>query len=216
MEKVLVTPRTVFESVGSFQGFNPDSEKYLNAILKEGNNFFMDRPAAEEDPTHKQLIPYIVVSRDNKFLVYTRGGKGTEKRLHAKKSIGIGGHINPVDQSDNASTGIVWAGYFAGLQRELHEELKIETSNIIGYTHAGIINDDGTPVSSVHLGCVHVVHLFQGAVASNEEAIQDVQFLSVEELVEMRDQLESWSQIYLDYTVEYRRQRREEEARAAA
>jgi predicted NUDIX family phosphoesterase len=93
MEHVLVIPRSLFDSLGSFQGFHPDAPRYLPALLDTQNNFFMERPAAEIDCTHKQLIPYSIFHHAGRYLCYTRGGKSGEKRLVAKRSIGIGGRI---------------------------------------------------------------------------------------------------------------------------
>src|SRR6478672_7896468 len=120
MEQVLVIPRSLFDSLGSFQGFEPGAGRYLQAMLAPGANFFMERPAAEVDPTHKQLIPYSIFHHQGKYLVYTRGGSSGEKRLVAKKSIGIGGHINPVDQH---SDGLGETMYFNAVEREMAEEL---------------------------------------------------------------------------------------------
>ena len=58
MEHVLVITRALLDQLGSFQGFQPEVNRYLEAMLAPGANFFMERPAAELDPTHKQLIPY--------------------------------------------------------------------------------------------------------------------------------------------------------------
>jgi predicted NUDIX family phosphoesterase len=97
MEHVLVITRALLDQLGSFQGFQPDAERHLHAMLAPGANHFMERPAAENDPTHKQLIPYAVFHHAGRYLTYTRGGSSGEKRLVAKRSIGIGGHINPID-----------------------------------------------------------------------------------------------------------------------
>ena len=112
MEHVLVIPRALFDKLGSFQGFQPEADRYLPAMLDPGNNFFMERPTAELDPTHKQLIPYSIFHHAGRLLCYTRGGKSGEKRLVAKRSVGIGGHINPVTLlfPRGVSAGYAWAG----------------------------------------------------------------------------------------------------------
>ncbi len=56
-EQILVVPRSLFDNLGSFQGLTTDTERYVPALLDPSNNFFMDREAAEEDPSHKQIIP---------------------------------------------------------------------------------------------------------------------------------------------------------------
>ena len=194
MEHVLVIKRSLFDSLGSFQGFCGDVERYLSAFLEPGNNFFMERPAAELDPTHKQLIPYTLFHHAGRYLVYTRGGSSGEKRLVAKNSVGIGGHINPVDAAQDELGETM---YYNGVEREMAEEL------VIGGTHTqkviGLINDDATEVGSVHLGVVHFFDLSSDDVKSNEDAIQDLRFHTLEELHAMRDQLETWSQICVDH-----------------
>lgn len=194
MEHVLVIPRSLLDQLGSFQGFQPEVERYLGAMLAPGANFFMERPAAELDPTHKQLIPYSIFHHSGRYVCYTRGGKSGEKRLVAKRSVGIGGHINPVDQSHD---GLGESMYFNSIEREITEEL------VIGGTHTqeviGLINDDSSEVGSVHLGVVHRFELSSDEVKSNEDAIQDLRFYTLAELRATRDELETWSQIIVDH-----------------
>jgi len=199
MEHVLVIPRSLFDSLGSFQGFQPDVERYLPAMLDPANNFFMERPAAENDPTHKQIIPYSLFRHQGRLLCYTRGGKGGEKRLHAKRSVGIGGHINPVDQTQ-AHLGE--QTYFNGVEREITEELRITGGH--SQRVLGLLNDDSNEVGQVHLGVVHLFELETDAVESNEEAIQDLQFVPLEELVAGADQLETWSAICVQHLASVR------------
>ena len=194
MEHVLVVTRALLDQLGSFQGFQSEVNRYLNAMLAPGANFFMERPAAELDPTHKQLIPYSIFHHEGRYLCYTRGGKSGEKRLVSKRSVGIGGHINPVDQSHD---GLGETMYFNSIEREITEEL------VIGGTHTqsviGLINDDSSEVGSVHLGVVHRFELSSAEVSSNEDAIQDLQFFTLAELKTKYNELEAWSQIILNY-----------------
>lgn len=194
MEHVLVIPRALFNTLGSFQGFQPGAERYLHAMLAPGANFFMERPSAEQDPTHKQLIPYSIFHHSGRYLCYQRGGSSGEKRLVAKRSLGIGGHINPVDQ---ARDGMGETMYFNSLERELAEELVLQGTH--SQRVIGLINDDSSEVGSVHLGVVHLFDLSDAGVSSNEDAIQDLRFLTLEELRARREELETWSQICLDH-----------------
>src|SRR5216117_4200361 len=98
-ENVLVIKRSLFDELGSFQGLNFEPEKYLKAILSRGSNFFIPRPDAEKDPAYKQIIPYALIAFENTILHYVRGKKAGEQRLIAKGSIGIGGHMNEIDES---------------------------------------------------------------------------------------------------------------------
>src|SRR5438093_11556227 len=99
IENVLVIRRSLFDQLGAFQGLNFDPEKYLDAILSRGSNFFIPRPEAESNPDYKQIIPYALLVFQNTLLHYVRGKKAGEQRLIAKGSIGIGGHMNEADES---------------------------------------------------------------------------------------------------------------------
>jgi predicted NUDIX family phosphoesterase len=193
-EQILVVKRELFDSLGAFQGINTDVNRYYPALLDPSNNFFIDRAAAEEDPSHKQLIPYALFHYQGKFLNYQRGKSGGEARLHAKRSLGIGGHINPVDTRDD-HLGL--ETYMAGVEREIEEELNINgkhTQKIVA-----VLNDDSNEVGKVHLGVVHLFELESDDVNSNEDSIADLKFSTITELQgEMRDSLESWSQFCVD------------------
>jgi len=193
MEHVLVIPRALFDSLGTFQGFQPDADRFLQAMLAPGANFFMERPAAETDPSHKQLIPYSIFHHAGRYLCYQRGGSSGEKRLVARRSLGVGGHINPVDQSCD---GMGMTMYFNSLERELAEELVLTGAR--SQRVIGLINDDSSEVGRVHLGVVHLFDLDNDDVASNEDAIHDPRFMTLDELRSRRDELETWSQICLD------------------
>src|SRR6202171_6789203 len=97
-ENILVVKRMLFDELGSFHGLNFEARKYLDAILSRGNNFFLPRKQAENDPTHKQIIPYALLAFRDKVLFYVRGKKAGEQRLVAKGSIGIGGPIKQGEQ----------------------------------------------------------------------------------------------------------------------
>jgi predicted NUDIX family phosphoesterase len=62
----------------------------------------------------------------------------------------------------------------------------------------GLINDDATPVGSVHLGIVHVLELQVPEVESREADLLECGFQSSEKLLAEREQFETWSQIALD------------------
>jgi len=192
-ENVLVVKRSLLDELGSFQGLQRDAGRYLEAFLKRENNYFLPRSRAEDDPSHKQIIPYAVFTHAGKILHYVRGAKSGEKRLVAKGSIGIGGHINDDDES---LFSFDLSAYRAAVHREIEEELKFEG----GYEDrvVGLINDDSTEVGQVHLGVVHLVTLDHANVSAGEKAIAELGFLDPAELRERRDRLETWSQIVLD------------------
>ena len=77
-ENILVIKRSLFDELGKFHGLNFEPHKYLEAILSRGNNFFLPRAKAENDPTHKQIIPYVLLACGDKVLHYVRGKKAGE------------------------------------------------------------------------------------------------------------------------------------------
>jgi len=192
-ENILVVRRSLFDELGAFQGLNFEPRRYLDALLSRGNNFFLARGKAETDPTHKQIIPYVLISCAGRVLYYVRGKKAGEQRLVAKGSIGIGGHMNDTDESLFA-----WdeAAYRAGVEREVNEEIRIDSpfeDKIVA-----LLNDDATEVGQVHLGIVHVFKLAEPKVEKREAMITNLSFLTPEELEQRRETLESWSQYCLD------------------
>lgn len=193
MENVLVIRRSLFDELGSFHGLNFEPEKYLKAILSRGSNFFIPRPEAETNPAYKQIIPYALIAFQKTVLHYVRGKKAGEQRLVAKGSIGIGGHMNEADESLFAMDE---EAYRAGVEREVNEEIKIDTpfeDQIVA-----LLNDDSTEVGHVHLGIVHIFKLKEPNVQKREAMITGLTFLTKEELVACRESLESWSQICVD------------------
>src|ERR1700720_2735278 len=192
-ENILVVKRSLFDELGSFQGLNFEPQKYLAAILSRGSNFFLPRSQAENDPAHKQIIPYALLAWEDRVLYYVRGKKAGEQRLVAKGSIGIGGHMN---ESDESLFAIDEAAYRAGVEREVNEEVKIDTK--FEDRIVALLNDDTTEVGQVHLGIVHVFKLAEPKVEKREAMITNLAFLDKNELMARRDSLETWSQICLD------------------
>lgn len=193
-ENVLVVRRAVFDQLGSFHGLNFEPQRYLDAMLARGNNHFLARGAAENDPGHKQIIPYALLVCGDRVLHYVRGKKAGEQRLVAKGSIGIGGHMNQEDE-------LLWAwdeqAYRAGVEREVNEEVKISTP--FADRIVALLNDDTTEVGRVHLGVVHVFRLEEAKVQKRESMITNLAFLTKSELQERRENLETWSQICVDH-----------------
>jgi predicted NUDIX family phosphoesterase len=190
-EQVLVVPRVLFDKIGAFEGILTHGlDAAVAQLLDPANHFFMDRAAAEEDPSHKQLIPYCIFRCGDKILHYTRGKAGGESRLYAKISVGVGGHVNPVD-TDGGKTGS--AAYHAAVTREIEEELDLPEEH--EHHIIALLNDESNAVGQVHLGIVHLVDLKSDAVASREDALLDLGFSPLSELdSSLFDRLETWSQ----------------------
>jgi predicted NUDIX family phosphoesterase len=195
-EQVLVVQRKVFESAGAFNGLAFDIQKYIEKIFVPGVPRFMSRPVAEKDPSFKQLIPYVIMTCGGKYLSYVRGKRAGETRLVAKRSLGIGGHINPVDADNSTLFAYLYENYLTAVKREVVEEVSIET----GYKDKviALLNDDNNEVGQVHLGIVHLWTLDEPKVNKKEQMITQMGFMSIPELREVRDTMETWSQICFD------------------
>lgn len=193
-EQILVIPTSVFHQCGHFQGFNDDTARYLHRILDPKVTQYRPRDLMEQDPSFKQLIPYCIFRHraddgSVSLFQYTRGKGQGESRLHAKGSIGIGGHISSLDADDDSP-------YNKGMQRELDEEVTIGCEFV---QHCvGLINDDENEVGKVHLGVVHVFDVVQPLVTANEVEIEGAGFEPLESILSRKEQFESWSQICLE------------------
>lgn len=193
-EEILVVPRSLLDELGAFQGIMTEVDRYVPALLDPGNNFFMDRAAAEEDPGHKQIIPYALFRHGDRYLHYVRGSSGGESRLHAQGSLGIGGHINPVDEREDH---LGRATYLAGVEREIEEELELEGE--LSHRIVALLNDDSNAVGQVHLGVVHLFELSCDRVSAREDALAHLQFRTIEELRgPLFESLESWSRFCVE------------------
>ncbi|MCA9128147.1 MAG: phosphoesterase [Planctomycetales bacterium] len=193
-ENVLVVPEQRLCLLGNFKGFRPFCADAFNALLDPEYMQFQPRSSVEDDPTFKQLIPYAVLQTevDGELLVFQyRRGKGQgEKRLHALRSIGIGGHISRED-ADGEDL------YRSGMLRELDEEVLIETP----YTDelVGFIYDDTSPVGRVHLGVVHRLRLETPAARNRESELVESGFAPVSDMKLQLDEFETWSQLCLTH-----------------
>ena len=192
-ENVLVVPTSGIAPLlaGSFTAANPD--RCLEYIL--ANHSFRSRAIVEDDPGFKQIIPYVVVRHENRYLLARRTNRQTESRLHGKYSIGIGGHINDTEKFATDQNVIE-----AGLERELDEEIHLlgrrQSLNLVG-----IISDDSTPVGQVHLGLVFLLETDSAEFTVNEADLMTVEWATVEKLRECHAQMETWSQIVLEQVI---------------
>jgi predicted NUDIX family phosphoesterase len=189
-ERVLVVPAAVFHQAGAFQGFSRDVDRYLPRLLDPAHLSYRPRSEVEGDPSFKQLIPYVVLRCGEQVFHYTRGQRGTEARLRALRSVGVGGHIS---QDDSTLFG---DPYRDGMLREVAEEVYLESE----YTErcVGLINDDSNAVGQVHLGIVHVFELAEPRVRRREQVLTKSGFAPLAELRAQRDEFETWSQFVLD------------------
>lgn len=195
-ELVMALPRAVLFEPGYFQGLQVGGGAWLVKLFDPRNSRFLPRAAAEQDPEWKQVIPYVILTHEDRVFCYRRGQRSTETRLRALYSVGLGGHIRHTDDSLFTAPGR--AAYDAALERELAEEVEIGAP-IIEDRLVGLINDDQTPVGQVHIGLVHVRRLAVPVVRPREQKIAAPRFASVPELLgDASVELETWSRLCLE------------------
>ncbi|MEG1789044.1 MAG: NUDIX domain-containing protein [Oscillospiraceae bacterium] len=168
---------------GLISGVGEDILKIVNE-----KHEFLPRPEAEEDPGYKQIIPYVAVTRGDEVFVLRRLKKGGEARLHGLLSVGVGGHINPADDTRDEAL-------MRGLRREVDEEISVE--KILRLTPKGVINDDSNAVGGVHLGFFFTMEI-SGEVTVRETEKLSGEWVKTSELCKLKDQLENWSQIVME------------------
>lgn len=184
MENVLTVKRELIAEFIPQKGITTENcGKMVNIIL---NNFeFLPRPEAESDPSHKQIIPYVVICRGDEVFFTRRLKKGGEARLHGLLSLGVGGHIN--SETDGCGADVL----FRGMKREIEEEVSIESMGEM--TPCGIINDDTTEVGSVHLGLFYTLEVTGEVYVLETEKLEGF-WVKRADMAGLSEQMETWSQ----------------------
>ena len=208
MEFVFVVPRSAlfpefyphglirFQDAPAAEASCLSRHSFEAALAREG--FFVERSVAERTPAWKQIIPYTLVQCGERVLVTRRTKKGGEARLHDKHSIGIGGHINPVDLEPGALRNPLPAG----ARREIAEELDVRGATEL--RAIGVLNDDSNSVGAVHVGVVHVLRV-EGSVEVREHDQLEGRLVTARELRELADRganLETWTKLLLPHLEE--------------
>src|SRR5438477_11953051 len=98
-----------------------------------------------------------------------------------------------MNEADESLFAMDKQAYRAGVEREVNEEIKIDTK--FDDRIVALLNDDTTEVGQVHLGIVHVFKLTEPKVEKREAMITGLAFLTKTELVDRRESLESRAQI---------------------
>lgn len=138
----------------------------------------------EEDPTYKQLISYVIaVDENDNILIYTRLTGGGETRLHGQSSIGVGGHMNPINGKTSQEL------LEENTLRELKEELGLTPTKLelIGY-----VNDDTNSVGQVHFGLVYIADVKRSEINITETDTLEIDFVDMDHLPE---NMETWSSL---------------------
>ncbi|MFZ5996588.1 MAG: NUDIX hydrolase [Nitrospirota bacterium] len=188
-EKVLVVHHTYLEPYLEQKGqcFLAESRDHIVAEILE-HYIFIPRDTAEYNFEYKQVIPYVIVRHGDRYLLLKRTAKQTESRLHGKYSLGIGGHVNPPISGQSENNPII-----DGLYKELNEEIELTDPYCLSFI--GVINDESTSVSKVHLGLLYVCEASSSQCEILEKEKMSGQWVTKDKLKEYFGLLETWSQI---------------------
>ena len=200
-ERVLVVSRNTVFPAQTQQGFiSDDVGAYLHRM--QASYAFKARRLVENDPSLKQIIPYVVFMHEDRVFLVKRLPAQSEQRLAGMFSIGIGGHINKGDATgENHTIGSDTAESFhsvlvEGMNREIREEVFVREEPQLSL--AGLINDDSTPVGQVHLGLVYLARLSEPCVTVRETELMAGNFVLASSLDQYYPAMETWSQIVLE------------------
>ncbi len=191
-EKVLVVLSELYTAKygeNSTKIISADYDDFSNFV--ENNSSYMIRSSAENNPQYKQIVSYCMIRYKDEVFVTKRTKKQTETRLHEKWSVGIGGHINNLDNTNNQNTISV------GCIRELNEEISIGAMQKVSFF--GIINDNSSEVSSVHSGVCFIIELPTRKCSIKETEKMTGEWITIDQLKkDYYENLEGWSKIFLD------------------
>ena len=170
----------------------------LKKIVQNGQ--FHKRSELEEDPSFKQIIPYAIISNkepEQSYYLFRRTSGQTEKRLHDKFSLGVGGHMNPDDSLKSKEQYLI-----DELKRELLEEVKLLNGCLIEEIEfIGFINDDTIPVGRVHIGLLYNIRVSNKEVYINETDKMTADWIEKSNLCEFYGEMETWSKIAFDFYI---------------
>lgn len=204
-ELVLVAERDlVFRGVEPFEGLNV-SKLDVGQVIKNYAMFhhFKARRDVEEDPSFKQLIPYVMIKRNKEIVTYRRLSGGGESRLHGQRSLGFGGHMNEIEEV--STLGVRSVSFQTKIKRNLWRELEEELDfsfkeDDCQLDFIGLINDDTdeTGTGKVHLGLAAVLIVPPNAeISVRETDAHAIEFMTVEKLRQLHDEFENWSKVLI-------------------
>jgi predicted NUDIX family phosphoesterase len=186
-EKVLVVARKDLFPHETPQGFELIDFSYYQLLI-ETKGKFLWRSKMENDPSYKQIIPYLIFKFKNTYFLMKRMSKPGDARLSSKYSIGIGGHLRQVDMKGHSI--IEWAF------RELKEEVCYKGNFTV--VPLGIINDELDPVGTVHTGFVFLLEGDSPAIQIHSE-FEEGRLATLDECATVYHTMERWSQLMFDY-----------------
>ena len=174
------------------KGLIKGNSEVLKRIVQNG--LFRRRSELEEDPSHKQIIPYAIISNKESYYLFRRTSSQTERRLHNKFSLGVGGHMNQSNSEESREQYLI-----DELKRELFEEIKLLNGCLIEEIEfIGFLNDDSIPVSRVHLGLLYNIRVSNKNIQVYETNKMTAAWIEKLDLADFYEGMETWTKIIFD------------------
>jgi predicted NUDIX family phosphoesterase len=184
-ERVYVVPRSGLPNEADWYGLRTEAlDEFVRVVERDGR--YEPRAAMEQDPSFKQIIPYLVLRDSARYFLMQRTTAGGDARLHGQYSIGVGGHLNPGD-----------GGLLGGLRREWDEELIAEF--LPEFRLVALLNDDTTAVGAVHIGAVYLADVEGRPVTIRETDKLTGGFVASADVTAVAERLETWSRLAFEF-----------------
>ncbi len=185
-EEVLVVARDILFPNGHHEGIR---QERLAGILEtiRANACFRLRSEVEEDPSWKQIIPYLVFVHQGKVFLMQRTAAHTDLRIANLYSLGIGGHLRRNEM--NGQDIFAWA------KREFEEE--VDYAGTFKVLPLGLLNSEATPIDTVHAGLVLLVEGDSPQISVKDEH-KSGRLATLEECEQVFEGMETWSKIVLE------------------
>lgn len=192
-EEVLVVPLSLIKELGL------DDNRYLKMEMQGGikglinvlasKSYYIPRWKSDSNPEEVEIISYISFGMDKKaYFVYKRIKNG-DSRGNGALSMGIGGHINPIDSKGNP--------IIESAIREIGEETGFKITEDLLQPRAFIRCKD-SDYDLDHLGIHFQMPRYMMDVAEKDKMLA-VGTLTVKALKDLfYDDLENWSKIIID------------------
>lgn len=189
---IAVIPRKHLYNGEYWTGMREMKEGDLFNLLSAHMEFHERTNELELDDSLKQIIPYFLVRKGDKYLTALRKSKTGDVRIHGARLIGFGGHLKA---SDIQGAMKDW------LKREFAEEIFAE--KVLDIRFLSLLNDDNDPtgISKVHIGLVFEIVADGDISILERDKFENDEFLSVNELAEKASEMESWSRIVTEFLV---------------
>lgn len=184
----IALPPVDSDQIVSFNGdLDPNHIHFLNRSLADAKDEKLFAIAKE----YPQLLPYVIVTCGDEFLTYAR--RGTEDRLHGKRSLGFGGHVEVSDVTQVKSV----YDLTDCAKRELEEELGLKDANV--YISNDLIFSNYDNVSKVHVGVLGYCEIDKSLIKPDGLEIIDPQWQTQSDIRARLDNYERWSQLVIKH-----------------